>query len=527
MFAGSAAGEMMAPVICFKGKVLYTSWCRGGIPGTVYCVTPSGWFGTVEFELFFFDVALPHLKRLPGKKVLVGDNHSSHISMRVLDACNKHDISFVCLPPNSTDKLQPLDVALFGPLKDYWRSTVRLYKQKFPEQVRNRNRNIYFNTGTYRIWAPYVSSERAHKMFILFLQVGINRVHFTKLLKKCMEKADLGRHLPAGFEKCGLVPVSLQKALAKVPGKDMEIEEPEMRDLMNSALGDMLEKMRGVDKASRQKKVTRGKKLKVPAGQSYTQLVADNDDDDGLGDLDNPDDPVPSGSRPTASTPSTSGRQRGRTVPVPDFSVSSDEEDQFDQISIPDVPTDTGTDSDFSLDDKSNQEKDDKGDDEEEDDLGVDLDKFLGIKKTKTSRDGPGKKRVHKEFISKPPQSQEDFPVGSFVVAVYDREWYVCQVEGQEEDEEDPAYVLLRYMKRMGNNQFIWTEKPDVLPTLKEDILLKGQAAPIPVSARFLGYPTKLAYKLHHLLRFWFYGVKNVFIEKLRVKLLVPVPVTF
>jgi len=240
--------------------------------------------------------------------------------------------------------------------------------------------------------------------------------------------------------------------------------------------------------------------------------------------------------------------------------VSSDEEDQFDQISIPDVPDDT--DSDFSLDDRSNQEKDDKGDDEEEDDLGVDLDKFLGLKKTKTSRDGPGKKRVHEEFISKPtdtgtdsdfslddkgddeevdldkflglkktktsrdgpgkkrvhkepPQSQDDFPVGSFVVAVYDRQWYVCQVEGQEEDEEDPAYVLLRYMKRMGNNQFIWTEKPDVLPTLKEDILLKGQAAPIPVSARFLGYPTKLAFKLHHMLRFWFYGVKNVFIEKL------------
>jgi transposase len=46
---------------------------------------------------------LPHLRRKPGKKMIVGDNLASHISSAVIQACKDHDIQFVCLPPNSTD----------------------------------------------------------------------------------------------------------------------------------------------------------------------------------------------------------------------------------------------------------------------------------------------------------------------------------------------------------------------------------------------------------------------------------------
>jgi hypothetical protein len=34
----------------------------------------------------------------------------------VIDLCRKEDVEFVCLPANSTDKLQPLNVSIFGPM---------------------------------------------------------------------------------------------------------------------------------------------------------------------------------------------------------------------------------------------------------------------------------------------------------------------------------------------------------------------------------------------------------------------------
>jgi hypothetical protein len=134
MLAGSAAGEMVPPMVLYKALNLYTSWCQRGPKGTVYSCSKSGWFDGFHFEMWFFDVMLPRLKRKVGKKLIIGDNLSSHLSPAVIDACRENNIAFVCLPANSTDKLQPLDVGVFGPLKAAWRSVLTVYKQKHPNQ---------------------------------------------------------------------------------------------------------------------------------------------------------------------------------------------------------------------------------------------------------------------------------------------------------------------------------------------------------------------------------------------------------
>ena len=72
---------------------------------------------------------LPDLKKQQGKKVLIGDNLSSHLSESVIKACNDNNISFVCLLSNSTHLLQPLDVAFFAPLKRIWHHLLRDWKQ--------------------------------------------------------------------------------------------------------------------------------------------------------------------------------------------------------------------------------------------------------------------------------------------------------------------------------------------------------------------------------------------------------------
>ena len=181
MLCGSAAGQLMNVHVSYKAKSLWPTWTEGGPAGTLYTVTPSGWFDTATCEKFFFDCALPVLRQQQGKKVLVCDNISAHLSMDILKACVVTEIAMFCLPPNSTDKLQPLDVGVFRSLKSRWREVLREFKQKFPKKS------------------------------------GVDKCEFPPLLKKTLLKADLSRHLPNAFAACGLVPITLEKSYLQNP----------------------------------------------------------------------------------------------------------------------------------------------------------------------------------------------------------------------------------------------------------------------------------------------------------------------
>ena len=59
-------------------------------------------------------IALPHLKKLNGRKIMIGDNLSSHLSLKVIQKCEEHDIAFVFLPSNSTHMTQPHFLRPYG-----------------------------------------------------------------------------------------------------------------------------------------------------------------------------------------------------------------------------------------------------------------------------------------------------------------------------------------------------------------------------------------------------------------------------
>jgi hypothetical protein len=55
----------------------------------------------------------------------------------VIYLCKANDFAFVWLSPNLTDKLQPLDVGVFGPLKAAWRRILTNFKARvFVHNVR-------------------------------------------------------------------------------------------------------------------------------------------------------------------------------------------------------------------------------------------------------------------------------------------------------------------------------------------------------------------------------------------------------
>ena len=123
-----------------------------------YSRSKSGWFDATTFEEWFFSLALPELKKKNGTRVLMGDNLSSHLSLKVIKACRENSIKFICLPPNSTDYLQPLDVAFFGPLKREWRKILNDYKNdhanesavrkdRFPQLLKLLWNNVILKNG--------------------------------------------------------------------------------------------------------------------------------------------------------------------------------------------------------------------------------------------------------------------------------------------------------------------------------------------------------------------------------------------
>ena len=128
------------------------------------------------------------LRRQEGKKVLIGDNLSPHLSEAVIKACFKHNIAFVCLYPNATHLLQPLDVAWFATLKNVWRKTLEDWK-KSPQGLKH--------------------------------EVALPKENFNKLLKTIVSKLEengaSSENLVSGFRKCGLYPFYPDAVYQRLP----------------------------------------------------------------------------------------------------------------------------------------------------------------------------------------------------------------------------------------------------------------------------------------------------------------------
>lgn len=246
MFSGSADGVMLPPYIVYKSKNLFDSWRKGGPKGEPCCACDGcklgsrynrakhGWFDTEIFCDWFENVMLPHARLLPGRKVLIGDNLSSHFNVKVLRLCEENDISFVCLPPNSTHICQPLDVAFFAPLKKAWRQVLLEYKP-----TRGR------------------------------IGSAIDKGDFPRCLKSLLNKLDkgeekrIGANIVSGFKACGIAPLDRNHVLKKLP----EYKVSDSSCLNESLLEVVLQQYRFCE-SEQPKSSQKKRKLHVAPGKS-------------------------------------------------------------------------------------------------------------------------------------------------------------------------------------------------------------------------------------------------------------------
>ena len=239
MYCGSAAGRVLPPYIVYKAEHLWSTWTEGGPPGVRYNRSRSGWFDTCCFIDWFEVHFLPEVKTLPGKKVLIGDNLSSHFNHRVLTLAQEHEIEFVCLPPNATHFLQPLDVAFFGPLKRSWRKILNEWKQSRGKRASTLTKDA-----------------------------------FPRLLKTLQRdlfgETNHSDNLVSGFRKCGIYPFNPKAALERLPDCDLQLlneSTSSAEDIcisVSNAVFDILKHLRGVD----EEPAKRRKKINVDPGKS-------------------------------------------------------------------------------------------------------------------------------------------------------------------------------------------------------------------------------------------------------------------
>ena len=203
MFAGSASGVMLPPYVVYKSTSktgnVNPKWMEGYPPPYAeYDTSESGWFKMKQFERWFEIIVLPWANKSPEKrKLVIGDNLSAHFSPKVFHLCRQNNISFKCLPPNTTHFLQPLDVAVFSPVKRQWRAILDQWRESNPR-------------------ASYNKQEFSHRL--AQLMEGINE-----------------NNVKRGFEATGLWPFNIDKAIGHMP-----INEQPKLDETGSVLVDYL-----------------------------------------------------------------------------------------------------------------------------------------------------------------------------------------------------------------------------------------------------------------------------------------------
>ena len=164
----SAAGFPLPPMIIFAKSFPGGPYRFEGPDDALYARSESGWIDSELFLSWFNKIFLKY--SVPDRPImLLTDGHKSHLTLDVVDLCIQNKIILFCLPPHTTHALQPLDVAVFKSLKDYFSKTVRA---------------LCFTKRNF----------------------VVTKKEFSKVVKTPFEKAFSIPNVKAGFKKCGIYP---------------------------------------------------------------------------------------------------------------------------------------------------------------------------------------------------------------------------------------------------------------------------------------------------------------------------------
>lgn len=131
LMAANAAGMKAPPMIVYKYERIPEEIAKSVPKGWGIRRSPkSGWMFSCLFYEWVTNVFEPWLttNSIERPAFLFLDGHQSHLTMELSDFCVEKQIEIIPLYPNATHIMQPLDVAVFKPLKDKWKKLVRNWR---------------------------------------------------------------------------------------------------------------------------------------------------------------------------------------------------------------------------------------------------------------------------------------------------------------------------------------------------------------------------------------------------------------
>lgn len=175
-----ADGSFLNSAIIMKAKHgLQDSWFRdiAGVPESIlFGVSPNGWTDRSKCLAWLKHNFGPNSKSRTKAgarwQMLLFDGHSSHVNKEFLLQCLDYRVLPVCLPPHTTHFSQPLDVAVFSPLK-------KAYSDILQER--------------------YQQGEK-----------GVWKGNFYQLLDYAQRVAFTAENIQSGFMSTGLVPTDFE-----------------------------------------------------------------------------------------------------------------------------------------------------------------------------------------------------------------------------------------------------------------------------------------------------------------------------
>ena len=163
--------------------------------------------------------------------MIIGDNLSSHFSHLVVTEAANHNIRFVTLPPNTTHLCQPLDVAIFRPVKIAWRNIL--------DNWRRESR----------------------------IKGSIPKNQFPALLKSLCDRLSAD-NLVAGFRASGIFPLDRKEVLKRLPQGNQDPGGASTSEILNDSVLELLQDHCGMGKKTQKRSNKRG--YKIVLGKTVT-----------------------------------------------------------------------------------------------------------------------------------------------------------------------------------------------------------------------------------------------------------------
>ncbi|EDN07669.1 predicted protein [Histoplasma mississippiense (nom. inval.)] len=180
-------GTALPPALIYKGESrdMQDTWLEDfddEKDKAYFAASENGWSND-EYELIWLQqVFNPLTKAKAGRswRLLILNDHSSHINIKFISYADQNRILLTVLPPHSTHRLQPLDLVIFRPL-------AKAYSNEL-------NENIRTGLGLIR------TTKR----------------DFCQLLKKVWEIAVIPSNIEIAFAAAGISPFNPERVLAKI-----------------------------------------------------------------------------------------------------------------------------------------------------------------------------------------------------------------------------------------------------------------------------------------------------------------------